>query len=166
MGRFPVTFRCPGFRFLDHPVPAGGFRFPHGRPTCHCRDRTPSGFPRCTRMRPDRGGRLLDPGAMVSTRRKGNVPAGIRALQRQPYTCTIAHIRAGPSVTRHQQRFTLFARPIFLSPVTSRDARGSSGFPLGFAPRRCQQRTPGPGQAILDTGPRSHLRHQPNLQST
>jgi hypothetical protein len=36
---------------------------------------TATGFLRCTRMRPDRGGRLLDPGA---PRQEGNVSACIR----------------------------------------------------------------------------------------
>jgi hypothetical protein len=30
---FPVAFRRTGVRFSGHPVPAQGFRFPHGRPT-------------------------------------------------------------------------------------------------------------------------------------
>ena len=76
MCRFPVAFRRTGIRLLDHPVPATEFRLPYGRPTSL--GWTATGFPRCTRMRPDRGGRLLDPGATVSTRREGNVPAGIR----------------------------------------------------------------------------------------
>src|SRR6266511_4104648 len=40
--------------------------------------RTSTGLPRCPRVRPNRGGRLLDPGAMVSTRQERSVPAGIR----------------------------------------------------------------------------------------
>jgi hypothetical protein len=104
---------------------------------------TATGFPRCTRMRPDRVGRLLDPGA------KGVYPTERECPRRhpplssgQPYTPSQTAMRGGPSVTRHQRRFTLFARPIFLSPVASRDARGPSGFPLGSTPRRYQRRMP------------------------
>jgi len=88
--------------------------------------RTSTGLPRCPRVRPDRGGRLLDPGAVVSTRQEGNVPAGTRRFAAasptpQPQRAT----RRGSAVTRHQRRFTLFARPIFLSPVAPEMAPGA-----------------------------------------
>src|SRR6266545_1999516 len=42
--------------------------------------RTSTGLPRCPRVRPNRVGRLLDLGAMVSTRQERSVPAGIRHI--------------------------------------------------------------------------------------
>src|SRR6266540_1927882 len=104
--------------------------------------RTSTGLPRCPRVRPNRGGRLLDPGAMVSTRQERSVPAGIR------------HITAAspepppqqPSAGDPQSRGINEGSPY--SPVPPEMAREPSGFPPGFAPRRYQRRTPGQGQAL------------------
>lgn len=144
---FPSPFSAPAFAswailfplqdsaFLAVGLPAQGW--------------TATGFSRSARMRPDREGRLLDPGAVVSSRQEGNVPAGTRRFPAaSPTTPTTADIRGGPSVTRHQRRFTLFARPIFLSPVASLDARGPSGCPLSSTPRRYQRRMSRRGQAF------------------
>ena len=62
----PVPVSCclsaTGIRFSGHPIPAEGFRLPRGRPTGPTIRRTPSGLPRSTRSRCDRGGCPLYPG--------------------------------------------------------------------------------------------------------
>ena len=76
---FPSPFGAPAFACWTILFPPrNSASLTVGLPGATRRHRTATGFPRCTRMRPDRDGRPLDPGAMVSTRRQRNVPAGIR----------------------------------------------------------------------------------------
>jgi len=55
------------------------------------------------------------------------------------HPATTSHL-AGPTFTRHHQRFTLFPRPVFPSPVAAGWNGTPSGFPPSSAPRR-QNRT-------------------------
>ena len=105
----PVSCRlsAAGIRFLDHPVPLEISAFlTVGLPRRSTRRLGPQpGFPRSTRVRYDRGGCPLYPGAVVSTRATRNEPLGTRrfptasptALLRQP-------IDRASAVTRHQPR--------------------------------------------------------------
>jgi len=103
---------------LGPSCPAGDLRLPYSRPT-KTGSRRPGpqpGFPRSTRVRCDRGGRPLYPGAVVSTRATRNEPPGTRrfatasptALFRQP-------IDGASAVTRHQPRVQL-PSPVRSSP--------------------------------------------------
>ena len=70
----PVSVSCclsaAGIRFLDHPVPLEISAFlTVGLPSTDSRRRGPQpGFPRSARVRHDRGGCPLYPGAVVSSR--------------------------------------------------------------------------------------------------
>jgi hypothetical protein len=106
----PPGFPLPFGRWrslLGPSCPAGDLRLPYGRPTKTSTRRLgpQPGFPRSTRVRYDRGGCPLYPGAVVSTRATRNEPLGTRrfptasptALLRQP-------IDRASAVTRHQPR--------------------------------------------------------------
>ena len=141
---FPPGDR-PSSRSAYRPCRAGprrGFHVPHARDS-------------------DRGGRPLYPGD------GGAHPAG-RSIsgRRLPLPCgqslhpAAAFHLAGPNVTRHHQGFTRVhpsGLPLACGPRTERG-------PLGFFPELrtppLPARTSERGQA-LDTGPGSHLRHQP-----
>jgi hypothetical protein len=127
---------------------------------------TATGLPRCTRMRPDRGGRLLDPGAMVSTRREGNVPAGIRRFPAASPTPPPKQ----PSAGARQSRGINEGSPY--SPVRSSSRPwppvmrgGPSAFPQAPHPAVTSDACQGEDRPP-DTGPRSRSRHQPHLQPT
>jgi hypothetical protein len=81
VSRFPVAFRRTGIRLLSRPVPLrNSASLTVGLPTVATDGRTSTGFPRFPRVRPDRGGCLLYPGAVVSTRSERNVPTGTRCF--------------------------------------------------------------------------------------
>jgi len=167
--RFPAALRRAGIRFLDHPVldhpvPATEFSVPHGRPTSL--GWTATGFPRCARMRPDRGGRLLDPGAMVSSQREGNVPAGIRRFPAASPTPPPQQ----PSAGARQSRGINEGSPD--SPVRSSSRPwppvmrgGPSASPWAPHPAVTSDACQGEDRPP-DTGPRSRPRHRPHLQPT
>ncbi len=68
-------------------------------------------------------------------------------------------------MTRHQSGVHVLHPSGLPLTCDSRMELGSSGFPLGFAPRRCQRRTPESGQA-LSTDPELRSRqHLSALQS-
>jgi hypothetical protein len=98
-----------GVRFLGHPVPAGDLSVPHSQPTGRQKKtptRTPTGFPRFTRVRYDRGGCPLNPEAAVSTWPAGPLPASacrFPAASPAPHY-NIPSVRLG--ITRHHQGFT------------------------------------------------------------
>ncbi len=127
---------------------------------------TATGFPRCTRVRPDRDGRLLDPGAMVSPRREGNVPAGIRRFPAASPTPPPQQ----PSAGARQSRGINEGSPY--SPVRSSSRpwppvmrEGPSAFPWASHPAVTSDACQGEDRPP-DTGPRSRSRHQPNLRPT
>jgi hypothetical protein len=127
---------------------------------------TATGLPRCTRMRLDRGGRLLDPGAMVSTRRERNVPAGIRRFP----AASPAPPPKQPSAGARQSRGINEGSPY--SPVRSSSRpwppvmRGDPpAFPWAPHPAVASDACQGEDRPS-DTGPRSRSRHQPHLQPT
>ena len=112
------------------------------------RARTPTGFPRSTRTRCDRGGCLLYPGGGGAHPADKKSPAGAcRFTAASPYT---------PLGTTHQARLTHnetstevhaihpSGLPLARDPWMEQE---SFGFPSSFAPRRYQQRTSrvGPG---------------------
>ncbi len=76
----PVSRRLSAHRhsLLGHPVPAEGSAFLTVGPPSRHAARTPSGFPRSTRVRHDRGGRPLNPGD------GGVLPAGGSAVRPAP----------------------------------------------------------------------------------
>jgi hypothetical protein len=87
----PVAFRLPALASRAIPIPLGEFSFPHSRPTGHpSRRRTPSGLPRFTRARYDRGGCLLYPGD------GGALPAECR-----PRPAPAASQRPAPTPRQH-----------------------------------------------------------------
>ena len=78
---FPVAFRRTGIRLLSHPVPLrNSASLTVGLPTGTITGWTSTGFPRSPRVRPDRGGCLLYPGAVVSSRPEINLPPGTRCF--------------------------------------------------------------------------------------
>ena len=82
---------------LGHPVPARGFRIPHSRPTepPTRAARTLSGFPCSARMRYDRVGCLLYPGAAVSSRPAQPLRSAPAASQRPAlYPAETSHRRS------------------------------------------------------------------------
>ena len=117
-----------GIRFPGHPTPAGELGLPCGRLTGTSDVRTPSGFPRSTRTRCDRGGCLLYPeggGAVPADKNPRPAPA---ASQRPAPVPRLQHPIGGASITRHQRRFTRFTRPVCPLPV----APGWNGSPSAF----------------------------------
>ena len=93
MPLFPSRFRRR-HSLLEHPIPAGELALPYGWVTGSLR--TPSGLPRCARTRRDRGGCLLYPETVVSTRLIGGLQPPPAASQR-----LVLH----PSYTFHLQGF-------------------------------------------------------------
>jgi hypothetical protein len=124
---------------------------------------TATGFLRCTRMRPDRGGRLLDPGA---PRQEGNVSAGIRRFPAASPTPPPKQ----PSAGARQSRGINEGSPY--SPVRSSSRPwppvmrgGPPAFPQAPHPAVTNDACQGEDRPP-DTGPRSRSRHQPHLQPT
>ena len=125
-----------GIRFLGHPVPAGEFGLPHGRLTGQRSARTPTGLPRSTRARYDRGGCPLypgdggvHPGRRTSTDRRLPLPNG-----QSLHPAATSH-RRGSASRGIIERFTRVhpsGLPLACGP---RMERG----PLGFSP---ELRTP------------------------
>ena len=84
-----------GIRFLGHPAPAGELSVPHGRPTGHHRDRTPTGLPCCACASCDRAGRSLYPGDGGAFPAGDYLPAGTcRSSTASP---------CGPAGTSHRR---------------------------------------------------------------
>ena len=159
--RFPLPF---GHRhsLLGHPVPAGEIGLPHGRPTGTCQARTPTGFPRSAQLRCDRGGCPLYPGD------GGVLPAGGSLTGRHPPLPSGQSLHPagtstwrGSNVTRHHQGFTRVhpsGLPLACGPRTERETLGRllrASHPAVTSDARRS------GDRPLDTGPGSHLRHQP-----
>jgi hypothetical protein len=116
-----MSFRClsaGGLRFLDHPVPAGEFGLPCGRLTDRMGlpfQQTPSGLPRSTPARTNRGGRLLYCGSLVSSRFRN---AKKRLTGNWIVTCLCSNIAdsAGcgdPHLRSLSEDSLVFARPVF-----------------------------------------------------
>jgi hypothetical protein len=81
---FPVTFRHAGICFLDHPVPAGEFSVPHGRPAGRADATGPRRGSHVPLARDTTGeGALYAPGAAVSTR-PGKCPQPPPAASQRP----------------------------------------------------------------------------------
>ena len=96
-----------GVRFLGHPVPAGELRLPHGRPTGPMfPTRTPTGFPRSTRARYDRGGCSLYPEAAVSFRMAVTSTIGACRFSAASPAPRCNDPSAGLGITRHHREFT------------------------------------------------------------
>ena len=126
MSRFPVAFRLPAFasRSSDSRRGIGPSLRSAYRPTA----RTSTGLPRFARTSCDRGGCLLYPedgGAHPDWARPRPAPAASRRPVPAPRSSIPS---AGLPITRHQQRFTQFTRPVFPSPV----APGWNGRPWAF----------------------------------
>lgn len=117
-----------GVRFLGHPVPARGLGLPRSRLTAQSPERTPSGFPRSTQLRYDRGGRPLYPGD------GGVLPVGGSLSDRhppllsgQPLHSAEDSVWRSPNVTRHHQGFTCVhpsGLPLACGPRTDREPLG------------------------------------------
>ncbi len=94
MPLFPLRFRRRR-SLLEHPIPAEGLALPHGRVTGRQPARPDlTGLPRFARSRHDRGGCLLCPGTVVSTRLIGALQSPPAASQRPVLTPgTAFHLR-------------------------------------------------------------------------
>jgi hypothetical protein len=120
-----------GIGFLGHPVPAGELGLPHGRLTGRgLHARTPTGFPRSTRMRYDRGGCPLNSEtAMLSRLMLGPQPAPAASQRLVLHPAGTSHL-PGPTITKHHQGFTHVhpsGLPLACGPRMERA-------PLGFSP--------------------------------
>ena len=116
--RFPVAFRPPAFASQVILSPLGDWAFlTVGLPATDVR-RTPTGLPRSTRTRYDRGGCLLYPGAAVLNPADWKSSAGACRFTAASPAPRLAIHRRGSRITRHQRRFTQFTRPVFPLPVT------------------------------------------------
>jgi len=119
--------------------------------------RTPTGFPRSARTSNDRGGCPLYSGDNGAHPDRSRSPASIRRILNgtslHPATTTID---AGLRLTKHQQGFKQFTRPIFPSPDAPGWNTSALGFPPSSAPRDYSQRTPGRGQ-VIEHGPETTL---------
>ena len=135
--------------------PGGGVLSPpHGH-------KAPRGarFPRSARMRCGRAGCPLYPGS-------DGVPCDHRDVRgRRLPPCNgwlLPPRNCKPTrdvrLTRHQQGFRVIHPSGLPLTCDTRSERAPSGFPLGFAPGRCQPRTPGRGR-VWNTNPKSRLRH-------
>ena len=157
---------------LGPSCPAGDLRLPYGRPTKTSTRRLgpQPGFPRSTRVRYDRGGCPLYPGAVVSTRATRNEPLGTRRFPTASPTALLKQpIDRASAVTRHQPR--VHSR----SPVRSSPRpwlpgwnRGPPAFPRAPHPAVTSNARQGRGQAS-STRPGLHHRHHvgpPNCEST
>ena len=164
MSRFPVAFQPPAFASRSS-FARQGIR-PSLRSAYRAKARTRTGLPRCARSSSDRSGCLLYPegdGALLTGPYHRPAPA---ASQRPALTPRYNIPPAGPRMTRHQQRFTLFTRPVCPSPVAHRMERRALGLSpeLRTPPTRSLRRTSGWGQA-MSTSLELHDRHQPILLS-
>jgi hypothetical protein len=157
----PVS-RClsaTGVGFLGHPVPAGELGLPHGRLTGCSRIRTPTGFPRSTRVRYDRGGCPLNSGtAMLSRLTMGVQPAPAASQRPVLHPAGTTHLR-GPRSRSIIGGSLAFTRPVFPSPVTPGWNGSPWASPPGFTPRRYRRCMPEWGRA-LSTGPELRCRQQ------
>jgi hypothetical protein len=148
-----------GVGFSGHPAPAGELGLPCGRLTERLRVRTPTGFPRSTRVRHDRGGCPLNSGtAMLSRLMLGPQPAPAASQRPVLHPAGSTH-RRGPrsrSIIRDSLTFT---RPVFPLPVAPGWNRGPWASPSSSTPRRYRRRMSKWGRA-LSTGPELRCRHQ------
>jgi hypothetical protein len=164
--RFPVALSAHRRSLLGHPVPLEELASPYGRVTdtqLHAPDLSGvSTFP-TSELRP---GRVppLPRGPRCSTGRGWCVGRSSAASQRPVLGPRWSVPSAGLHVTRHHRGFTCVhpsGLPLRLWPLDGTAALGLDH--LSFAPRRCQRRTSGWGQAI-EHRPGLHLRHV-DLQS-
>jgi len=95
VSRFPAAFRPPAFASCAILSRRGVL--PSSRSAYQPMGWTSTGFPRSARMSPDRGGCLLDPGAVVPTRSERNIPTSTcRFPAASPTPLPPATIRRGP----------------------------------------------------------------------
>src|SRR6266540_609619 len=154
--RYPASYPSPhrlerpatnGFGFLlpfghrrsllGRPVPATGFRLPHGRPTTtHPGVMDLTGFPRSARMRHDRVGCQLYPGSggiHATVERPRSPPAD--SQRPAPYHPHHHDPTRGVAVTRHHHWFT-HAHPFGLPLTCCRPVgAGALGLPSGLRTR-------------------------------
>lgn len=166
-GQRRVLAICPGF-----PPPFGHRRWLLGSscarwgvgPSLRSVDRTlvrpdPTGFPRSTRVRYDRGGCPLNSGtAMLSRLTLGLQPAPAASQRPILHPAGAVHRRGtrSRSIIRGSLAFT---RPVFPLPVAPGWNGSPWASPSSSTPRRCQRRISKWGQA-LSTGPELRSRHQ------
>ena len=148
----PVSVSCclsaAGIRFLDHPVPLEISAFlTVGLPArLFLRAGLQPGFPRSARVRHDRGGCPLCPGAVVSSRPDRNDPIGTRRFPAASPTTPLLHPIAGNPQSRDLNQGFTHVHPSGLPLARNpRMERGPFGFPPSSAPCRYQQRTSGRG---------------------
>jgi hypothetical protein len=113
--------------------------------------RTPSGLPRSTRARYDRGGCPLHSGtAMLSRLAKNPQPAPAASQRPVLHPAGTSHLRSqrSRSIIRGSVAFT---RPVFPLPVVCGWNAGPWAFPPSSAPSRYRQRTSG-WRLALSTG--------------
>ena len=104
--RFPVAFRPPAFASWAILFPLGSCAFlTVGRPG-GCSTRTPTGFPRSTRARYDRGGCPLYPEAAVSIRMAVTSTIGACRFSTASHAPRCNNPSAGLGITRHHREFT------------------------------------------------------------
>jgi hypothetical protein len=157
----PVS-RClsaTGVGFLGHPVPAGELGLPCGRLTGRLRVRTPTGFPRSTRVRYDRGGCPLNSGTAMLSRLTLSLQPAPAASQRPVLHPAGAVHRRGPRSRSIIRGSLAFTRPVFPLPVAPGWNGSPWASPSSSTPRRCQRRMSKWGRA-LSTGPELRCRHQ------
>jgi hypothetical protein len=157
----PVS-RClsaTGVGFLGHPVPAGELGLPHGRLTGVFRRRTPTGFPRSTRVRYDRGRCPLNSGTAMLSRLTMGVQPAPAASQRPVLHPAGASHRRGPRSRSIIRGSLTFTRPVFPLPVAPGWNGSPWASPPGSTPRRYRRRMPEWGRA-LSTDPELSCRQQ------
>jgi hypothetical protein len=149
MPRFPAAFRPPAFasQVIRPPQGIGPPSRSAYRP--RHRARTPTGFPRSTRMRYDRVGCLLYPGGGGAHPADKKSPAGAcRFTTASPSTPPTASHRARFTHNETSNRGSLtFTRPVCPLPVTPGWNRSPSASPRASHPAVNQRRTSraGPG---------------------
>ena len=151
----PVPFSCclsaTGIRFPGLPAPAGGFGFPHGRPTGGHQPPDPSGLSRSACDRYDRGGRPLNPGDSGALPASQIPPAGTRRLPTVgPCSPACCDPPAGVLMTRRHRGFTHVHPSGLPQPVAPGWNRSPWAFPRASHPAvTCNARRGGDGPCAL-----------------
>ena len=104
--RFPAAFRPPAFASWAILFPLGSYAFLTVSRPGSCSTRTPTGLPRSTRARYDRGGCSLYPEAAVSIRMAVTSTIGACRFSAASHAPRCINPSAGLGITRHHREFT------------------------------------------------------------